>query len=113
MSGALSAVCFFRAIKWHSFKTKTFTLEQAEHQIKMTVWFSVLIGIGFLFWGFTLYNYGDIGLKAHVAYYMSVTVIGTIVCLIHLPAAVWSITIIIVIPFVIFLTQLENPFLLR
>ena len=109
VAGILSVACLLRAFKWHSFRTKTFDLEQAKHQIKMTVLFSIVMGIGFSLWSFTLYSYGDIGLRAHVAYYMSVTVIGIIVCLIHLPAAVWSTTITVGTPFVLFFSTSGQP----
>lgn len=98
----LSVACIVRAFRWHRFRYKVFTVKQAEHQIRMTVLFSILMGIGFSFWGFALYGYGDMGLRVHVAYYMSVTVIGIIVCLIHMPAAVWSTTITVGVPFVLF-----------
>jgi len=107
--GFLSVACLLRALKWHSFRTKNFDLEQAKHQIKMTVLFSVLMGIGFSIWSFALYKYGDIALRSHVAFYMSVTVIGIIVCLIHLPAAVWSTTITVGIPFVLFFSTSGEP----
>jgi len=109
VAGFLSVACLIRAHKWHSFKTETFDFKQAKYQIKMTILFSILMGIGFSLWSFTLYHYGDIGLRAHVAYYMSVTVIGVIVCLIHLPAAVWSTTITVGIPFVLFFGASEQP----
>ena len=109
VAGFLALGCLLRALKWHSFRTKIFDVEQTKHQIKMTVLFSILMGIGFSTWSFTLYNYGDIGLKVHVAYYMSVTVIGIIVCLIHLPAAVWSTVIIVGIPFVLFFSTSGQP----
>ena len=105
----LSVACLFRAIKWRSFKQKTFTLTQAQHQIKMTVLFSILMGMGFSLWCFLLYGYGDVSLRAHIAYFMSVTVIGIIVCLIHLPAAVWSTTLTVGIPFVIFFSTSGQP----
>jgi diguanylate cyclase (GGDEF)-like protein len=98
----LSVACIVRSFKWYRFRFKVFTLKQAEHQIRMTVLFSILMGIGFSFWGFALYGYGDMGLRVHVAYYMSVTVIGIIVCLLHMPAAVWSTTITVGVPFVLF-----------
>ena len=105
----LSVACIVRALKWYRFKFKVFTLKQAKHQIRMTVLFSILMGIGFLFWGFALYGYGDIGLRIHVAYYMSVTVIGIIVCLIHMPAAVWSTSITVGVPFVSFFIASGQP----
>lgn len=109
MTAFLSVVCIARAIKWHGYRHKVFTLGQVEHQIRMTVLFSVLMGIGFFIWGYSLYGYGDIGLRVHVAYYMSVTVIGIIVCLIHLPAAVWSTTITVGLPFVVFFGASGQP----
>lgn len=109
VAGFLSIACFLRAIKWHSYKHKTFTLAQAKQQIKLTVLFSILMGIGFSLWCFLLYDYGDVSLRAHIAYYMSVTVIGIIVCLIHLPAAVWSTTITVGLPFVLFFGASGQP----
>lgn len=105
----LTVVSLFRALKWHGYKHKTFTLAQAKHQIRMTVLFSILMGTGFTLWAFTLYDYGDIVLRAHIAYYMSITVIGVIVCLIHLPAAVWSTTVTVGLPFVLFFSTSGQP----
>ena len=109
VAGFLSIACILRAFKWHTFKQKTFSLEQAKHQIKMTVLFSIIMGMGFSLWCFVLYDYGDISLRAHIAYFMSVTVIGIIVCLIHLPAAVWSTTLTVGIPFVLFFSVSGEP----
>lgn len=109
LASFLSVACFMRAIKWHSFKRKTFTLAQAKHQINMTVLFSILMGIGFSLWCFVLYQYGDVSLRAHIAYFMSVTVIGIIMCLIHLPAAVWSTTLTVGLPFVLFFVSSGQP----
>ncbi len=105
----LSVACIARSIKWYGYKKKTFTLAQVEHQIRMTVLFSVFMGIGFSAWAYSLYTYGDMGLRFHVAYYMSVTVFGIIVCLIHLPGAVWSTTITVALPFVLFFLASGNP----
>lgn len=109
ITGLLSLACIARSIKWYGYKKKTFTLAQVEHQIRMTVLFSVLMGIGFSAWAYALYDYGNIGLKFHVAYYMSVTVFGIIVCLIHLPGAVWSTSITVALPFVLFFLASGNP----
>ncbi|MEP1445057.1 MAG: EAL domain-containing protein [Paraglaciecola sp.] len=98
----LSVACVLRAFKWYRFRFQNFTQLQALHQIRMTVLFSIIMGFGFSIWGFALYGYGDISLRVHVAYYMSVTVIGIIVCLLHLPAAVWSTTLTVGAPFVVF-----------
>ena len=102
ISGFLGIACISRAVRWYGYRHKTFSYEQAKHQIKMTVLFSILMGIGFTLWGFTLFSYGNIVLKAHVAYFMSITVIGIAVCLIHLPVAVWAASITVGLPFIMF-----------
>lgn len=104
----LSVACIARSVKWYRFRKRTFTLAQVEHQIRMTVIFSIFMGIGFSAWAYALYGYGDIGLRFHVAYYISVTVFGIIVCLIHLPGAVWSTTITVALPFVLFFLASGN-----
>ncbi len=104
----LSVACIARSLKWYSYRKHTFTLSQVEHQIRMTVLFSIFMGIGFSTWAFTLYQYGDVGHQLHIAYYMSVTVFGIIVCLIHLPAAVWSTTVTVGLPFMVFFITSGN-----
>ena len=109
VSAFLSVACLSRALRWYRFKNKTFTLAQAKHQIRMTVLFANLMGVGFSWWSYTLYGYGDFALQAHVAYYMSITVIGIIICLIHLPAAAWSASVTVGIPFVMFFFWSGQP----
>jgi len=105
----LSVACIARSIRWYGYRKKTFNLAQVEHQIRMTVLFSILMGIGFSAWAYALYGYGNMGLRLHIAYYMSITVFGIVVCLIHLPAAVWSTTVTVGLPFVLFLITSGNP----
>ncbi|GAC13765.1 hypothetical protein GLIP_1124 [Aliiglaciecola lipolytica E3] len=109
MAAILSFGCITRALKWYGFRHKNFSLKEAKHQIKMTVLFAVIMGVGFSIWSYTLYFYGDFALRSHVIYYMSITVIGIIVCLIHLPAAAWSISISVGIPFVVFFVFTGEP----
>ncbi len=98
----ICCVCVYRAVSWYGYRNKTFTLTKVKRQIRSTVIFSIVVGVIFLIWSFNLYGYGDMSLRIHVAYYMSITVLGIVVCLIHLPAAVWSTTLTVGLPFVIF-----------
>lgn len=109
VSAFLFVVCVARAIKWFAYRKKRITISQVEHQIKMTIIFSIVMGLGFMLWAMLLYQYGDIGHRVHIAYYMSVTVFGIVVCLIHLPAAVWSTTLSVGIPFVVFFSASGSP----
>jgi diguanylate cyclase (GGDEF)-like protein len=109
VSAFLSVACITRGIRWYRYKYRTFSLAEAKHQIRMTVFFANLMGVGFSLWSYTLFGYGDFALQSHVAYYMSITVIGIIICLIHLPAAAWSASITVGIPFVIFFMLSGEP----
>jgi len=109
VSAFLSVACITRALIWYSFRRKTFTLKQARHQINMTILSSMLMGVGFSAWCLSLYGYGDIALQTHVIYYMSITVIGIIICLIHLPAAAWSTSLTVGLPFMLFFTLSGQP----
>ncbi|MDU0353093.1 EAL domain-containing protein [Paraglaciecola aquimarina] len=112
IAAILALVCIARGIRWYGYRNNEFTLRQAIHQIRMTVFFAGLMGIAFSIWAYTLYSYGGVELRAHVAYFMSITAIGVIVCLIHLPAATWAIGLTVGIPFISFFVYTGHPIFL-
>ncbi|MGJ8679989.1 putative bifunctional diguanylate cyclase/phosphodiesterase [Paraglaciecola sp.] len=109
VAALLSIGCISRAIRWYGFRNSDFSLKQARHQIRITVIFAALMGIVFSIWSYSLYSYGGLALQTHVVYYISITVIGIIICLIHLPAAAWSTSITVGLPFVIFVIYSGHP----
>lgn len=58
------------------------------------------IGILFVAWSFALFPYGDPFAKGQIAFYMSLTVIGIIFCLMHLRSAALIVTLVVIGPFV-------------
>lgn len=94
--------CMSRVSIWYQFRFKTFSYKEAKKQITLTIMTAALMSVGFSLWCFLLYSYGDFSLRAHIIYYMSITVIGIIVCLIHLPGAAWAISLVVGLPFVVF-----------
>lgn len=109
VAAILSLGCISRAVRWYGFRNSEFSLKQAKHQIRMTIIFATIMGIVFSIWSYSLYGYGDLALQTHVVYYISITVIGIIICLIHLPAAAWSTSITVGLPFVIFVIYSGHP----
>ena len=63
----------------------------------------------FLAWGLALYQYGDAYAQGHVVFYMVITVIGGIFCLMHLRSAALLLTGVTVIPFSIFFLATGHP----
>lgn len=105
----LSVIAIARSLQWLRFRSKPFDLQHAQHQLKMTVLFAVIVGVIFSAWGISLYSYGDMAQKGHVTYFMSITVIGVIVCLINLPLAALSIIATVGTTFVVFFVSTGNP----
>ncbi|MFZ8398905.1 hypothetical protein ACO1L5_14065, partial [Staphylococcus aureus] len=66
--------------------------------LRSTNWLTLPIGIGFTAWSFALFPYGDPYAKSQVAFYMAVTVIGCIFCLMHVRSAALIVTLIVDLP---------------
>ncbi|WP_254699791.1 putative bifunctional diguanylate cyclase/phosphodiesterase [Trinickia violacea] len=85
---------------------------QIARRLTNTIWLIVLLGGLFTAWGLSLYRYGDAYEKAHVAFYMSITVIGCIFCLMHMRTAALLLTGIVLIPFALYFSTTGNPVLI-
>ncbi|MBP2447327.1 putative signal transduction protein with EAL and GGDEF domain [Rhizobium leguminosarum] len=71
----------------HSLRV-TPTHEVAARALARTNRLASIIAVAFTGWALLLFPYGDAYAKSHVAFYMAITVIGVIFCLMHLrPAA--------------------------
>lgn len=106
---ALCTISVLRAVHLYRFKNNNFSFRQVKHQVKITVLFAVIMGLGFTVWSYALYGYGDFSLQSHVVFYMSITVIGIIVCLLHLPMVAWALSITVGLPFVGFILASGHP----
>ncbi len=77
--------------------------------LRGTNWLTLPIGIGFTAWSFALFPYGDAYAQSQVAFYMAVTVIGCIFCLMHVRSAALIVTLIVDVPYVIFFFATGEP----
>jgi diguanylate cyclase (GGDEF)-like protein len=100
--GILYAISIFRLIGWYAGRGKMVTAEQAVRRLRGTIRFAFLLGAGFTGWSFSLYGYGDALNNAHIAFYMSITIVGCIFCLMHLRAAAVLLVFIVLGPFTVF-----------
>ena len=83
--------------------------EEALRQAQRTRRLAIGLGAGFTAWALSLYPYGDVAAKFHVAFFMSITVIACIYCLMHLRAAALRVTAIVIVPFTIFFCATGDP----
>jgi diguanylate cyclase (GGDEF)-like protein len=104
----LSIVCLFRLIAWHRTRRAEIDGTEAVRRLRTTTRLVAILGVSFTLWALSLYRYGDAYAQGHVAFYMAITVIGCIFCLMHLRPAALLLTLIVTIPFTIFFALTGN-----
>ncbi|MGN6209641.1 putative bifunctional diguanylate cyclase/phosphodiesterase [Asticcacaulis sp.] len=102
LPAVLCLMCILRLVKWLNRSRKKPTDEMVLKQLRQTNRLAIVIAAAFTAWGLILYGYGDAYAHGHVAFYMAVTVIGCIFCLMHMRSAAIIVTLIVNIPFIIF-----------
>ncbi len=104
---ALGLVCVARLLRWLRIDRSILEDLEVARELRLTTWLVMGLGIAFTSWGLALYPYGDAYERVHVAFYMSITVIGCIFCLMHVRTAPLLLTMIVIVPLTVFflLTQ--------
>ena len=105
---ALSLVCVFRMIQWRRTRHQSWSLERAARKLNGSIVLSAILGVGFSAWSLSLFPYGDAYTEGHVAFFMAVTVIGCVFCLMHVRLAMLIITGVVVVPFTIYFGSTGN-----
>ena len=99
----LSTVAGIRGLKWWLARHKEVSPAEALSSLRKTNLMAGVLAAGFTAWGLCLYHYGDATARGHVVFFMAITVIGCILCLMHLRSAAIMVTLVVNIPFVIFM----------
>jgi len=106
---ALTAICMVRLTTWWLGRKRTPTAQQAYRALTRTNRLTVILGLIFVAWSLALYPYGDAYTQSHIAFFMGITVVSCIFCLMHLRAAAMSLTVLVYLPFVLFFGSTGNP----
>ncbi|MGN6086152.1 putative bifunctional diguanylate cyclase/phosphodiesterase [Trinickia sp.] len=109
----LCAACTLRLYVWSRRRSLLRTLSDDQVAVRMrnTVALVALFGVTFTIWGLSLYRYGGPYQQVHVAFYMSISVIACIFCLMHVRIAALLLTAIVLGPFVVFFALTGNAVL--
>ncbi len=107
--GFFTVICFIRLFRWWKSRLKKPTPENAYKELRRTNYLSAIIGIAFTAWALALMPYGNELLKSNIAFYMSITGIGVIFCLMNLRSAALNAMLIINISFVLYFGLLGIP----
>lgn len=106
---ALTLVCAVRSVGWLKIGGKDVDPEQAARMLSSTLKTSGLLAALFAGWSLSLYGYGDAYQKAHIAFYMAITVIACIFCLMHLRGAAILVTTVVLGSMVAFFATTGQP----
>ncbi|MEF9673383.1 putative bifunctional diguanylate cyclase/phosphodiesterase [Pseudomonas sp. MWU13-2100] len=106
----MTVICVARACMW---LRSTRRLPPADAQIlaslRRTNQLVPIIAGAFTAWSLALYPYGDAYSQSHVAFFMGITVIVCIFCMMHLRPAALTTTLVVNVAFVIFFASTHNP----
>jgi len=105
----LSVFCVLRCVWWYAQRDRPVDAAEAIRQLRRTQRLAFLLAAGFTAWGLALYPYGDAYARGHVSFYMSITVIGCILCLMHLRSAAIVVTLVVLGPYSLFLLHDGEP----
>lgn len=98
-----------RAIMWAFGRKKMVDAEAAHRKLRITNLLCGPIAISFTAWSLALFPYGDVYQQAHVVFFMAITVVGIIICLMHLRSATLIVTAAVNIPFLIAMFLSHQP----
>ncbi|MCB5187114.1 EAL domain-containing protein [Methylobacillus caricis] len=106
---ALTVVCAIRFSFWLRTRNIEPSIESTRRALNRTNLIAGPISLSFTIWAIMLFPYGDAYAQSHVAFYMGITVIGCIFCLMHLRPAALTTAAVVNISFVIFFASTGKP----
>jgi diguanylate cyclase (GGDEF)-like protein len=107
--GLLCAVGASRALWWLRQRHRAHSDAEILHSLRVTNWSTVPMAAGFAAWSFALYPYGDLLARGQIAFFMAVTVIACIFCMMHLRSAALLVTLIVNVPYIVFFFNAGEP----
>jgi diguanylate cyclase (GGDEF)-like protein len=99
----------WRMIGWWRLRDQAMDHARASKMLGGTLFSASIMAIAFTAWSLSLYGYGDAYQKAHVAFYMAITVIACIFCLMHIRAAALVVTLLVLGPMTAFFAMTGQP----
>ena len=104
----LCAVAAYRGIWWSRRRRSNFTDAEIIRHIRTTGTLAVVMTTGFMVWGLVLYTYGDTNAKAHLTFFLALTQISAVFCLMPLRSAALSIATVATAPFFIYFMLVDG-----
>ena len=98
LPGIFSALCAVRLVGWWFMRNANIGYAAALRRLKSTQILAGVFGALVAAWGIAIFPYGDPQHQMHVAYYISITVISCVFCLMQLRTAAFTLMLIVIVP---------------
>ncbi|MGV3552322.1 putative bifunctional diguanylate cyclase/phosphodiesterase [Rhizobium sp.] len=109
LPGMLGVIGIARMIVWLRARNRQIGAEEAYRKLRATNIVTAPITLVFTVWALLLLPYGDAYQRSHVSFFMSITVIGCIFCLMHLRSSALMVTAVVTIPFLFAMLGTGQP----
>ncbi len=109
----LAVICIVRTMIWWRGRERPITADRARSNLRAMIWLGAAMAIGFTAWSFALFPYGDAYLRSQIAFYMGITTIGCMFCLMHVRAAALAVGMCVLIPYTVFFASSGQETLLE
>ena len=97
--GVLCTVALVRAVWWWQRRFAVFSDAQICRHIRATGLLATVLSAAFIAWILLLYPYGDAYTRAHFAFFLAVTLIGCVFCLMPVRSAALAVATMGMVPF--------------
>ena len=109
LPGIMGVIGVTRMISWLRARKHRVDAAEAYRKLRSTNIVTGPITVAFTGWALLLLPYGDAFQRSHVAFFMAITVIGCIFCLMHLRSAALTVTAVVNVPFLITMLRTGEP----
>jgi diguanylate cyclase (GGDEF)-like protein len=106
---AVTVCCWIRVLMWTKIGEEEMSEATVRRRLAKSVAIAGAFGVSFVCWGFALYPYGDAYAQGQVAFYLGITVVSCVFCLMHVRPAALLLTTVVTIPFLVFFMSTGRP----
>jgi len=97
----LCLLCAGRMVSWLAARKHFPTDEQIVRRLRVVPWAAAVIGVAFTAWALELWRYGDTWLRCQLMFYVTISAIACIFCLMQVRAAALLMAAVVYLPFAV------------
>lgn len=106
---ALVALCAYRSIRWWLSRHEEVGPSAARRGVLAMIWRGAFLAAGFVTWSLALFPYSDDHQQGQLASFMALTMLGCVLCIMHVRTAALVVGAFVLVPYVLFFTSAGQP----